>query len=512
MFSNVTREGDLMESIEVIIQQQQLAGKLFGGFFGLEVEQHRVLTNGKLSRHPYPAAFSSRRHNPYLKTDFCDNMFELAAPPVQGATAAVQNLKYLQQIVNGHLAADERIWPLSIMAPLSADDLAFATTFNTRQWMADYHDYLGAKYGIARELMAGVHVNFSLHRDLIAALFAASGQSDLAAFKNHLYFRLAQGFVAHRWLFTYLFGASPVLANPLKGMPDNLAFPVRSLRSSDFGYTNLPSETITYSSLGAQLDQLKRFVAEGKFYSLHEFYGPVRLKSRGANLDDLIAHGTERLEFRAFDLDPLSRAGISNDTLNFLEVFLAYWLVADQGADLTEADEKNQAVALQHPHQEFDWTKERGLALLDDLDAFVAKYGAPKEYQAALLFARRRLEDPRLTIGGQLIDKADPDGGLLSYGLKIANSHHDWYKSMAYPLQPTIATYPAPAQELIKAAIELGIKAKVTQNSFALILGDHQEQYAANQAFDLTNGAKQAVLVAFPEQVNYTDQVDQVQV
>lgn len=501
-----------MESIEAIIQQQQLAGKLFGGFFGLEVEQHRVLTNGKLSRHPYPAAFSSRRHNPYLKTDFCDNMFELAAPPVQGATAAVQNLKYLQQIVNDHLAADERIWPLSIMAPLSADDLAFATTFNTRQWMDDYHDYLGAKYGIARELMAGVHVNFSLHRDLIAALFAASGQSDLAAFKNHLYFRLAQGFVAHRWLFTYLFGASPVLANPLKGMPDNLAFPVRSLRSSDYGYTNFPSETITYSSLGAQLDQLKRFVAEGKFYSLHEFYGPVRLKSRGANLDDLIAHGTERLEFRAFDLDPLSRAGISNDTLNFLEVFLAYWLVADQEADLTEADEKNQAVALQHPHQEFDWTKERGLALLDDLDAFVAKYGAPKEYQAALLFARRRLEDPRLTIGGQLIDKADPDGGLLSYGLKIANSHHDWYKSMAYPLQPTIATYPAPAQELIKAAIELGIKAKVTQNSFALILGDHQEQYAANQAFDLTNGAKQAVLVAFPEQVNYTDQVDQVQV
>ena len=501
-----------MESIEAIIQQQQLAGKLFGGFFGLEVEQHRVLTNGKLSRHPYPSAFSSRRHNPYLKTDFCDNMFELAAPPVQGATAAVQNLKYLQQIVNDHLAADERIWPLSIMAPLSADDLAFATTFNTRQWMDDYHDYLGAKYGIARELMAGVHVNFSLHRDLIAALFAASGQSDLAAFKNHLYFRLAQGFVAHRWLFTYLFGASPVLANPLKGMPDNLAFPVRSLRSSDYGYTNFPSETITYSSLGAQLDQLKRFVAEGKFYSLHEFYGPVRLKSRGANSDDLISHGTERLEFRAFDLDPLSRAGISNDTLNFLEVFLAYWLVADQEADLTEADEKNQAVALQHPHQEFDWTKERGLALLDDLDAFVAKYGAPKEYQAALLFARRRLEDPRLTIGGQLIDKADPDGGLLSYGLKIANSHHDWYKSMAYPLQPTIATYPAPAQELIKAAIELGIKAKVTQNSFALILGDHQEQYAANQAFDLTNGAKQAVLVAFPEQVNYTDQVDQVQV
>ncbi|MEK1447370.1 hypothetical protein HCZ94_08460 [Limosilactobacillus fermentum] len=40
-----------MESIEAIIQQQQLAGKLFGGFFGLEVEQHRVLINiGRKSR------------------------------------------------------------------------------------------------------------------------------------------------------------------------------------------------------------------------------------------------------------------------------------------------------------------------------------------------------------------------------------------------------------------------------------------------------------------------------
>ncbi|MBN2933600.1 MAG: hypothetical protein JTJ13_03945 [Limosilactobacillus fermentum] len=39
-----------MESIEAIIQQQQLAGKLFGGFFGLEVEQHRVLIN--IGRNP----------------------------------------------------------------------------------------------------------------------------------------------------------------------------------------------------------------------------------------------------------------------------------------------------------------------------------------------------------------------------------------------------------------------------------------------------------------------------
>lgn len=507
---------DRCAAMREAMHEPELRAKLFAGSFGMRMQAHRVLTDGRASRYPYPSQLGSRVKNPYLTSGISDNLMEFNAVIVKGSEAAVRQLQILQQIVDRQMESQERLWPLTMPpAPVYKDDLDFLSYNCSRPDQKDFYHYLVGKYGIKSLLMGGVHVGYGLDKQLLEEIyrrFYLDKYRRQADFQNHLYFKLAQGFYRWQWLFTYLFGASPVLANPLKGMPDNLAFPVRSLRSSDFGYTNFPSETITYSSLGAQLDQLKRFVAEGKFYSLHEFYGPVRLKSRGANSDDLIAHGTERLEFRAFDLDPLSRAGISNDTLNFLEVFLAYWLVADQEADLTEADEKNQAVALQHPHQEFDWTKERGLALLDDLDAFVAKYGAPKEYQAALLFARRRLEDPRLTIGGQLIDKADPDGGLLSYGLKIANSHHDWYKSMAYPLQPTIATYPAPAQELIKAAIELGIKAKVTQNSFALILGDHQEQYAANQAFDLTNGAKQAVLAAFPEQVNYTDQVDQVQV
>ncbi|MGY5623825.1 hypothetical protein [Limosilactobacillus fermentum] len=119
----------------------------------------------------------------------------------------------------------------------------------------------------------------------------------------------------------------------------------------------------------------------------------------------------------------------------------------------------------------------------------MAKYGAPKEYQAALLFARRRLEDPRLTIGGQLIDKADPDGGLLSYGLKIANSHHDWYKSMAQSLQPTIATYPADLQAIVQTAIELGIKVHAAPTQVTLSLDEHQEVIPTAQVWELPDGS-----------------------
>ncbi|MFC2749374.1 MAG: glutamate--cysteine ligase, partial [Limosilactobacillus fermentum] len=101
----------------------------------------------------------------------------------------------------------------------------------------------------------------------------------------------------------------------------------------------------------------------------------------------------------------------------------------------------------------------------------------------------------------------DPDGGLLSYGLKIANSHHDWYKSMAQSLQPTIATYPADLQAIVQTAIELGIKVHAAPTQVTLSLDEHQEEIPTAQVWELPDGARAALLAHFPEQANYTDAV-----
>lgn len=66
------------------IERLNLRGKLFQGFFGLEVEEHRITTDGRISRYPYPAEFGSRLTHPYLQSDFTDSMLELITEPTRG--------------------------------------------------------------------------------------------------------------------------------------------------------------------------------------------------------------------------------------------------------------------------------------------------------------------------------------------------------------------------------------------------------------------------------------------
>ncbi|WP_258435353.1 hypothetical protein [Levilactobacillus brevis] len=103
----------------------------------------------------------------------------------------------------------------------------------------------------------------------------------MRAFKNALYFRLAQNFVRYQWLLTYLFGASPIAeAGFFDPVPAELQHPVRSIRNSRFGFVNLPQEQVGYESLPGHLAQLQAMIDAGTYFSAHEFYGPVRLKGQ----------------------------------------------------------------------------------------------------------------------------------------------------------------------------------------------------------------------------------------
>ena len=112
-----------MSKLSQIIAENELSSLLTKNYMGLELEEHRLLKDGRISRYPYPAEFLSRRHNPYLKTDFADNMLEISGTPTLGTDANLANLAMLQQLVTDHLQADEIIWPLSIAPAFSKDDL-----------------------------------------------------------------------------------------------------------------------------------------------------------------------------------------------------------------------------------------------------------------------------------------------------------------------------------------------------------------------------------------------------
>ena len=69
-------------------------------------------------------------------------------------------------------------------------------------------------------------------------------------FKNQLYVKLAKNYLRYRWLVTYLFGASPVAGKDFYSKDQiPLEHPVRSIRSSHYGYVNSEDVDVSFDSL-----------------------------------------------------------------------------------------------------------------------------------------------------------------------------------------------------------------------------------------------------------------------
>src|SRR5690625_4370404 len=112
------------DAIKAALNEPAMNAKMFACRFGLEVKKHRVLTNGRASRYPYPVDLRSRQHNLYLNSGYTDDMLDFETEPVVGSKRAVRHLKVLEQIMIAHLHDDERLWPLSMApAPLYQNDL-----------------------------------------------------------------------------------------------------------------------------------------------------------------------------------------------------------------------------------------------------------------------------------------------------------------------------------------------------------------------------------------------------
>ena len=238
---------------------------------------------------------------------------------------------------------------------------------------------------------------------------------------------------------------------------------------------------------------------------MKEFFGPVRLRRHNHDMHDIdgaLQEGIDYLEFRNFDLDPLSRTGISDDTINFLELMLLNSILSPLPDNLeerlAEAKKRNNEVALQKPKEQLPWMHEEAMQLIAELQNFIVEFNAPREYQLALKFVQRRVDDPSLTLSGQLADQLE-NGDLLSFGLKIANDRYTKNINFQHPLQAISDVYSDDVQQLVKAAIELGVQVDLQPTRVVLHVGNHQESYNAQAAFDFSKGARDVILSDFPE-------------
>ncbi|GAY74044.1 glutamate-cysteine ligase [Lentilactobacillus kosonis] len=181
----------MLQNILDNIQKSGLINELKKSSIGVEIEEHRVLKNGRLSNHPYPSGLGSREFHPYLQSDFAESQSELITDPHTNIQDTINQLDTLQTVLSDHLRDDEIIWPLSMPPVLTNKEIEFVENNFERPAYADYHDYLAEKYGIQPKIVTGIHINFSLPNSLLKNYIPNMRQNIIHLFSLKMIFTLA---------------------------------------------------------------------------------------------------------------------------------------------------------------------------------------------------------------------------------------------------------------------------------------------------------------------------------
>jgi len=324
---------------------------------GIEKESLRVRQDGTLATSPHPTRLGSALAHPNVTTDFSESQLELITGVQDSADACLAELTEIHQMVYRAIG-DELLWCASMPCRLPPDDddipIGRYGTSNVGRAKSIYRMGLSHRYGRRMQTISGIHYNFSL-----------PGEASSAA-----YFALIRNFRRHSWLLLYLFGASPAVcasfvegrAHELLRLCDDTFFlpHATSLRMGRLGYqsdaqsslavsyNNLESyaaslqEALTkpypaYEAVGIREGNEYRQLATSLLQIENEFYGTIRpkrvIRPGERALHALRDRGVEYVEVRLMDLDPFQAAGITADTMRFLDIFLLHCFTHDSPPD-----------------------------------------------------------------------------------------------------------------------------------------------------------------------------------
>ncbi|MCR8645438.1 bifunctional glutamate--cysteine ligase GshA/glutathione synthetase GshB [Paenibacillus sp. N1-5-1-14] len=314
--------------------------ELLRGQFGLEKENVRVDEGGRLALTSHPKAFGSKIDHPYIQTDFSESQIEMITTTLNSIEETHSFLEALHDIVSLELIEQgEYLWPSSNPPELpSEDEIPIARMSDSIA--DDYRIELADKYGRKRQLLSGIHYNFSFDEKLLRKLYKFEGRGEnYQAFKDALYLRVARNFLKYRWILIYLTGASPVFDKTYiercvssSHMDDNMSyyFPkMNSLRNSMCGYRNAKPYMGSFHSVQDYVHDIAELINRNQLLNVKEFYCPVRIKTaKGIDpLKELLEDGIAYLELRFLDLNPLNKIGISKETMKFIHLFVLLMLL-----------------------------------------------------------------------------------------------------------------------------------------------------------------------------------------
>lgn len=323
---------------------KQIKGDIWAdAFFGIEKENIRVDMQGNLSQTPHPEVFGNKRKHPYITTDFSESQVEMVTPPLPDIRQAIGFLETIHDVVSLELK-EEYLWPQSI-PPVLPDDkqIPIARFDEDGKEAQQYRELLAEKYGPKNQLFSGIHFNLSFGDKLMELLYRQNNSTlSFEAFKDEVYLKTTRQLLRLRWLYVLLYGNSPVVDPSMELKCKQSPFSIEkhviglSIRNSCFGYQNIGELYPDYKSVHGFKQSIDEMVREGRLASSKELYSAVRPKF--IKSPEHISY----IEIRFVDIDPLTKAGISEEALMFLHMLALYGLLTEE-PDEFDASAQRQA-------------------------------------------------------------------------------------------------------------------------------------------------------------------------
>ena len=314
--------------------------------FGLEREGLRVHNDGTLSLTQHPSVFGDKLKNPVITTDFSESQVEMITPTFNTTKEAYDFLLFLTDYVNNSISDDEYIWNQSIPCILpDSSKIPIAQYGNDEKSIQsyEYRKALAKKYGTKKQLISGIHYNFSFSENMIKKLYAKNNTiTSYKEFKNELYLKVVRNYLRYKWLVIYLTACSVAshesftcdcikLMNSKKGS-EYYTTEGLSFRNASCGYKNLIKLYPRYDTLTNFANDVNGYIAENKLSEAKELYTQIRMKSKNPTnlLDSLLSDGISYVEIRTVDINSFDICGISLDEMDFLHLFIIYLLLCDE--------------------------------------------------------------------------------------------------------------------------------------------------------------------------------------
>ena len=321
------------------------SNEILEGSFGIEWESLRAKDDGKLSLTPHPAVFGDKLTNPLITTDFSESQIEIITPTFDTIDDAFENFSLLSDMVNASLPQDEYLWFQSNPCILPYwDQIPIAQYSGEGESSQKYREDLARRYGVKKQMISGVHFNFSFSERFLKKLYSLENDDlSFKDFKDDIYLKIARNYLRYCWLIIYLTGCSigshKTFSNDCIHLMDakddyGSYYSTRgpSFRNASCGYKNLKDLYPSYNSVNEFVGDINSFIDNGDLSEAKELYTQIRLKPKNPKdlLNSLKDSGIEYIEIRTLDINPFYQCGIVNRDMKFLHLFLIYMLVKDE--------------------------------------------------------------------------------------------------------------------------------------------------------------------------------------